>query len=235
MAFNRSKFNHLPYNVQSDLVKWVKVNALEEIDAVIGSALDYYPLAIGYERVDEEIEGVKAKFLSASGGETVNEAVAEGQMSVILYPHFAETVTAVTHLSAIVMPEVDLSENVNCSAKLGADFYAKADATEIVDANTALGAKIYPVVEGFELITESASLENITEKTCVLTVTLRPGQVLIVDANTYNVLLDNQNAIDIHSGDWIDELNRTTTEITLSAASGLSNLSATMMYTERYL
>ena len=235
MAFNRSKFNHLPFNVQSDMVKYLHVSALEEIDAVIGSALNFYPLGIGNERVIETVVGDKGIFISVTGSEVISESVGEAQATVILFPQFAETVTEETAIAAEIMLSVTGNEAVSEDVAIMANIYPDIDATETVDAVTSLGAEICPVVEGYELISESASLENIDTKTCVLTLTLRPSQVLIIDAENYNVLLDNQNAIEVQSGDWIDELNRNTTDITISAASGLSNLSATILYTERYL
>lgn len=235
MAFNRSKFNHIPFNVQSDMVKYLHVSALEEVDAVIGSALNFYPLGIGNERVNETTTGEKGMFISASGSEVITEAVVEAQMTVILFPHFEENVTEEIELDAEIMPTVTGNEQITSDLLLGADYYPVVNLSETVDAETALGSNICPVAEGYELISESASLENIDTKTCVLTVTLRPSQVLIIDAGNYNVLLNSQNAIDIQSGDWIDELNRNTTDITISAASGLSNLEATILYTERYL
>ena len=235
MAFNRSKFNHLPFNVQSDMVKYLRVSALEEVDAVIGSALNFYPLGIGNERVNETVAGDKGIFITVTGSEVISESVAEAQMTVILFPHFEENVTEETAIAAEIMPVVSGNESVNEDIYLGANYYPVTNFNETVNANTALGAKIYPDAEGYELISESASLENIDTKTCVLTVTLRPSQVLIIDANNYNVLLNNQNAIEVQSGDWIDELNRNTTDISITAASGVSNLSATILYTERYL
>ena len=235
MAFNRSKFNHVPFNVQSDMVKWLHVRALEEVDAVIGSALDFFPLAIGNERVGAVIDGDCGTFITASGTETITEEVIEAQMTVILFPHFEEEVTEEISLSAEIMPTVTGNETVDCDAALGADFYPVVIGNETPNAYTRIAAKIYPVAEGYELISESASLENLETRTCVLTLTLKPGQTLIVDANNYNVLLDNANAIDKQSGDWIDELNRNTTDIKITASSGVANLSASILYTERYL
>ena len=70
---------------------------------------------------------------------------------------------------------------------------------------------------------------------CELNITLKPGQKLIVDATNYNVLLDNENAIWAQSGAWIDELTRETSSISINASSGVANLSANILYTERYL
>ena len=235
MAFNRSLFNHLPFNVKAELARYLRVSGLEEVDASVGSALNYYALAIGNERVNETLEAEKARFITASGLEEISEAVGEAQMTVILFPHFSEEVTEQINLGADIMPVVNGSEAVNASVALGANYYAVINGNETVDADIAIGANFYAMAEGYELISESASLENIETKTCVLTLTLKPGQTLIVDANNYNVLLDSQNAINVQSGDWIDELNRNTTDITIRAASGSANLSATILYTERYL
>lgn len=235
MAFNHAKFNRNPYNTPGELLRWLKVIGVEQVDTSIGSALNYYALAIGNERVSKVIEGTKAYFTEASYTETISENVGEVQMSVILYPTFEENVTEETTIVAEIHPAVSGLEEITDVLVPNANLCLTSDLMEEVDADTALGANFYVLAEGYELISESASLENVETKVCVLNVTLQPSQVLIIDANTYNVLLDQQNAIDIHSGDWIDELNRNTTELKIGAASGVANLSATILYTERYL
>ena len=79
------------------------------------------------------------------------------------------------------------------------------------------------------------SLEALDLAICYLTVTLKPGSTLIIDANNYNILLDGENAIELQSGDWLDDLDRETVDIAIGAASGVSGLSASILYTERYL
>lgn len=236
MAFNRAKFNHLPFNVQSDMIKYVIVSGLEEVDAVIGSALNYYPLAIANERVAAESQGMRGKFIEASGSETIAENVVEAQMTVIIFPHFDESIMEETDISAVITPDTPFLELVSGELQKGANIWPDAIADEEITLGECnLGANIYPKLEGYELVSNSASLENVELRTCVLTLTLAPGQTLIVDAINYNVLLDSQNAIEVQSGDWIDELNRNTTDITITAASGATNLSASILYTERYL
>lgn len=235
MAFNRAEYNHIPYNVQSGRIKYIKVAGYEDVDTFVGSALFFYPLAIFNENVSRSVQGANGHFFTASGTETIAENVVEGQLSVILYLKFEENVEASTEIVADIKPLVIGSEAVTESIHLDADIYPTTEASEIVSASLLPSAKVYPFVEGYELVTESASLENVEQKICVLTLTLRPGQTLIVDANNYNVLLNNQNAIEVQSGEWIDDLSRNTTDITISAASGMNNISATILYTERYL
>ena len=64
---------------------------------------------------------------------------------------------------------------------------------------------------------------------------LKPGERLVIDANNYNVLLNGQNAIWYQADDWLDDMNRNTISIDITASAGVSNLSATILYTELYL
>lgn len=236
MAFNLAQFNINPFNVQGGHVKWIRADGSETVNAFIGSALQIYVLAIGNERVDESTAGAPTYFMEAKGAETVSELVAKGQPTVLLYPNYFETIEAESDISAEITPYPIFSEVVDSETSLGANISASAELSETVDSETNLGANIYPQnVEGFELVSESASLDIIDTLTCMLTTSLAPGQRIIIDAETYTVLLDGENAIEIQSGDWIDELNRSTTDIMIGAASGVSNLTARIIYTERYL
>lgn len=235
MAFNLAQYNLNPFNVQGGHEKWIRALGSETINAFVGSALQIYTSAIGNERVSEQIIGAPTKFFRGMGTETVSEAVADATPTVLLNLLYREYVNAEIDLSTEITPPVIMSEVVTAEAYLSTDIYPTAEMAETVDADTMLGADIYTEPEGFELISESASLEVIDEKVCVLTTTLKPGHQIIIDAETYTVLLDGENAIEIQSGDWIDELNRDTVDIVIGAASGVANLTARLIYTERYL
>ena len=235
MAFNLAQYNLNPFNVQGGHVRWIRADGSETVNAFIGSALQIFASGIGNERVDEQTAGEPARFLIANGTETVGELVANGQLTVLLYPTFGEAVGAEIDLSAEITPAAVMGEVVDAETDLGADIYPTASGSETVDADTALGSNIYVTAEGYELVSESASLDIIDEVVCLLKTTLKPGHRIIVDADTYTVLLDGENAIEIQSGEWVDELNRETVDIVIGAASGVANLSARLIYTERYL
>ena len=237
MGFNRSSFNRSPFNIPSGSnAIQAKAEGFEVIDCSIGSALDFRGRATGYERVNESCFGSSGWIKSATGAETIDELVATGDMYVLAIATGDEIAEADVLLSADVFPAVAGTETVAGNNALSADIVTDVTGAETIDAETALGANILGgLLSGYEFVDESASLENIDTKTCYLTLTLRPNQVLIIDANTYNVLLDGQNAIEVQSGDWIDELNRNTVDLKIEAASGSANLDATILYTERYL
>lgn len=235
MAYNLARYNINPFNISGDKVRYIKAIGTESIDVAIGSSLEIFLRGIGNERVNTSLQGAPTKFISAKGSATVGELVAKGQPTVLLYPVFNEVLSAELHGDAIITPPTVGTENVECSIALDAENYLTAFGEEVVTADTHLSADIFLTGEGFELVAESASLEIIDTKTCVLTTTLRPGQKIIIDADSYTVLLDGENAIEIQSGDWIDELDRSTTDIAIKAASGVGNLTTSIIYTERYL
>ena len=235
MAFNLARYNLNPFNARGTSVKYIKALGIETISASIGSALQIYPLSIGYERVGESISGVMGRFLNVEFAETVDELVANGQISVILYLRYAETVSAETDIAAEDYLSVISTETVSANTHQDALIHPKTMFAEAINADTSLGSNIYCGAEGYELVSESASLEAREYRTCVLTLTLQPGQRLVIDAQNYNVLLDGENAIDTHSGDWLDELDRRTIDISITASAGVANLDATILYTERFL
>ena len=78
------------------------------------------------------------------------------------------------------------------------------------------------------------TLEATEESVCSINVTIPPDSTLIVDAVNYNVYLDGGNIVYAHSGDWLDELNRMTQSIKITGTRA-GNLTASILYTERYL
>lgn len=235
MAFNLAQYNINPFNVAGGNVRWLKATGNEYITTAIGSALQIYVQAYGNERIGEESSGASTKFIRAVGSESVAELVTRGQNSILLYPRFSEVVREEATISAIIMPTATGEEKVEAELILGSDSYLSTDFTETVSADVSLGSEIYLTASGYELVSESASLEIIDTKTCYLTTELKPGDRIVIDADSYTVLLNSENAIEIQSGDWIDELDRSTTDIAIKAASGVAYLSAHIIYTERYL
>ena len=76
---------------------------------------------------------------------------------------------------------------------------------------------------------------SLSQNTCVLNVTLLPGQTMVIDAENYTVTIDGVDAMDCHVSGWIDKLTRETESIQIQAAAGTANLTASIQYRERYL
>ncbi|MBQ6519485.1 MAG: hypothetical protein IJI14_12245 [Anaerolineaceae bacterium] len=237
MAFDTRHFDTHGFDVSGGMVRYVKAKGIENVSAQIGSSLNYHILAIGYERITVPIlTGIQGRAVTASGVETVSELIEDGNLFINPKPKFTETISADISLGAEIAILIDMAEQIRGRNNLGADIALAVDLTESVDNYAVLGADIAVAdLEGFELVSAQTTAESIETKTCVLKITLKPGERLIIDANNYNVLLNGENAIYVQSGDWIDELIRNTTAIEITAASGGSNLAASILYTERFL
>ena len=236
MTFDTRRFDIHGFDVSGGMYRYIKAKGVENVSASIGSALNYHVLAIGYERVTHPImAGVSALAISGSGSEVVDELVTEGNLYINPKLRFAEMVDAETALGAEMRLQLALAEALTGKLILGADIALEIEGAETVEADTNLGAVIRLEPEGFELVSASATADAIETKVCLLNITLKPGQRLIIDANNYNVLLNGENAIHVQSGDWIDELIRNTTAIDITAASGSRNLQTSILYTERFL
>ncbi len=235
MTFDTGRFDLTGFDVTGGMYRRIVAKGTETVSATVGSALIYHLLAIGYEQVATSAKGIQALAAAGSGTETVAEAVTNGLLYINPKPNFTETITEEVELGAKIGIPVNFVEIVNKNVILGADIAISAELEEAVNQSIILGADISMAVEGFELVSADATSEATETKVCILDITLRPGERLIIDANNYNVLLNGNNAIWVQSGDWIDELIRNTSEIRIDAAAGAGNISASILYTERYL
>lgn len=235
MSFDTGRFDLNGFDVTGGMLRTFKANGVENVNAVVGSALNYHLLAIGNERVEKSISGLQGLIIAGIGAENISEGVTEGLLYIRPKPVFTETVSKSATLGAVIGIPVSFAENVNRSVELGADIAISASFTESVMPTIIPGADVILEVGGYELVSADATSESVETKICVLNITLHPGQKLIIDASNYNVLLDGDNVIWVQSGDWIDGINRNTSEIRIDAADGSANIDASIMYTERFL
>ena len=238
MAYNLAQFNLTAYNSGSDNAIWVNAIFSENVTPVIGTSSETYLLAVGNEKVltDRILLG-NGVYISATGGETVAKNIVGGMSSVVLGAVIGyETISEEATAQCLIYPQTEGLEQITGDLHMGAVImpsYAKG--SETVNAIAVTDKETYLIASGYELVSSSVNLEAVDIYVCELNLTLKPGQKLVVDANNYNILLDGENAIWAQNGAWIDELMRETTSISITASSGVSNLSATILYTERYL
>ena len=243
MAFNLGKYNLQAYDVAANwVIETGLVEVYETVTPIIGTASRISVGAILNERVTTSVVGSPSyRLRNITSKETVTGTVTDALTSIVLDSQITETVTSSVAITANYAVTCVCTETVNYSIAGSAKISPSVVMNENVSREISAGC-IYavPSLELYELINKSISIEAVDIKTCYIGDTtnqfiLKPGDKLIIDANNYNVLLNSENAIWYQSGDWIDELDRETVGIEISAASGVSNLSATILYTERYL
>lgn len=238
MAYNLAQYNLTAYNSGSDSDLWINAIFSENVTPVLGTSSEAYLLAVGNEKVlSDGILLGNGVYISASGGEFVTKNIIGGMSSVVLGSVVGyETITEEATAQCLIYPPTVGMEQVTADLQMGAVIMPSyARGSETVSAIAVTDKETYLIASGYELVSASVNLEAVDIIVCELNITLKPGQKLIVDATNYNVLLDNENAIWAQSGAWIDELTRETSSISINASSGVANLSANILYTERYL
>lgn len=238
-AFNKAQFNLAFFNTRNEGVIWFSLDYKEQVDSIILTSSTLYAQLLGSESVGNSgIEWGRGHMFSAASEENVDLQNAEAcaffkassseafslDTCVISQKSYdgassSEKFDQVGLISAISQIVHELSEDV--TTEEGENFH--------------ISQTIYDGASGQENIDANTLVESFVEYICVLQdLSIPPGGVLIVDAGNYNVLLNQENAIYYQSNDWLDDLNRLTQSFKV-IADHPENLTASILYTERYL
>lgn len=238
MAFDLSPFDLSGFDIGGSSTILISILVQEKVLAQTGTSQEVYINASASERltVPSAIVG-NGQFLTPEFLETVSSAEANGEFSVILSKMVAGEIMDAVQAAARSVSCIDIIavETGTGQAEYGADICVKPKAYEIVAGTAYTDKNRWLVIQSYELMSGNATLEAVDIEVCELNIRLEPGQRLVIDAGNYNILLDGENAIECQRGVWIDELTRETSSISITAASGVGNLSASILYTEQYL
>ena len=234
--YNLSRFNLAKYNRQADgTIVYDRI----QIDAVFLGQF-----GLGQKTIDaiQMAAAISGRMQGAAGtldrGQFDATITREILSRYIAYGHdtLAATFTEELSSAAIVkdtttwaaefIPETYLSPRVR-------DLGTQMDAE--LDCDVYLGNKVIEpaALMLYGIFNGVFSAEALEEISMDLAVTLQPGDILVIDSDNFRVLLNGENAIKYHSGDWIDELNRMSKNITVSG--GGSALETTIYFQELWL
>jgi len=240
MSFNQTIFNRGIFNLsESANAQWLDIEAYENVNAITSVSKDIYLLCIPHEGVGMRVHGERFKSLDVTAHEVLGYNVAlEGTFWKDV--QCDEWVYTEAVICSIYSPTVEGHEESDNEAWVCSENRIKAVGAETVDAESYGCREWHPDVEGNELVSQVASGIYVEEIACLLNLTLNPGERLIVDAGNYNVYILDQynnmtNMIHTQQGEWLDELTRDALSVSITAAAGGANLSASILYTERWL
>lgn len=238
-TMNQAIFDRSPFNIgNTNTVIWVSAEGYEYIDSMVGFSMEIFLYPASNERVRADMHAtVTIMGLSLQGTELIGyQTDLIGQIWLDL--NCTEMLAIETDVSMMAYRQLAFHEEFDAEVFSGRSYSPpfEVECTETIGLEYIAYYEIWPeVVEGYELVSTVLSVESVQEFVCMLNVTLKPGQRLIIDADNYNITVDGVDMIECHSGEWLDALNRNTTGISIQAASGGRNLSASILYTERYL
>ena len=235
--FNRSRFNLQRYNLPSDGVEsetYIQETMVAQFDAIVtngGEAFVVLGANAAFGASAYGVSGVSAGLTSA--GETVNSKVS-GYVVFSADSVMEEQVRSAVWMSQDSSIVETLGAVLETLAAVKADLYDAVSAREDVLQHVE-GAKDYtmdPVVITTVVDAQVTTFEfDIGYAT--LTLTLAPGDTLVIDSDNFVVLLNGENAIHTHSGVW-PELSRETYDVQVTSGT-IADLETEILFTERYL
>lgn len=232
--FNHGKFNIKRFNLPS-----ADVTDIEYRDDFASALLALVDFGQNVHLQEKQSGDVNAAVIagalidaSASGGDTLS-ALVKLRADYIVSENLSDSIRAQIKLSINHFIVGTLQGIINQRAALGEDIYINPDMTGLVEQITALGAsytasEIY-CDETLNCLIATAIFDTLTLK---ISLQIPEGGKLVIDSDNYNVLLNAENAIDKHSGDWVF-LSRAVDKITFRPYG--ANVKISMLYTERYL
>lgn len=187
MSFNKSYFNRAPFNRTGlDNVQWASGEAWETVDAFAGVSQQIFLLCIPHENVITDMHGTAFKDFTANGHEVIGWNIG---------------------LEGIFWSDVQCNEKIYTESRWSIERYIKASGSEVVTHESSIthylhiklaGSEqidnkltwyiqhfMYP--EGNEHISQVADVIYLDEKSCVLNLTLYPGEKIVIDSSNYNV------------------------------------------------
>lgn len=140
-------------------------------------------------------------------------------------------ITAITDISA----EIDVQEEIdtNIYASTNIDFTAEGSAQLVAtQIYAAKDISILPVLLSENIFTgfKSTILNNSIAR---INTTLRPGETLEIDGDTFTAYIGAKNVLEFYNGDWI-ELSRAIESLNISSATG-GTLRGKVIFKERFL
>lgn len=237
-TLNQAIFNRSPFNLgQTNTVIWVNAEGNEYVERSVGYSRKVYVYPTFNEKVRKSVY-VTASLASLTGiaRELIGwqtDLVGEFWKEV----RFSEQLTSDIVPSRLLYLDIDSVEHWETQFSAGRQYrpFYDLEAAETIDLEYIPYYEIWLDVPSIELVSQVTGVEATEETACLIDVTLEPGDLLVVDAANFSVLLNGENIVHLHSGDWLDALKRNTSAITIQAETGNGNLSAAIRYTEQYL
>ena len=232
--FNGGSFNHKRFNLRETKTEVQLQDSLEEsLLAQLEAGQNVHLLLIGEERLNELL------YL----GSQIDGAAALGESLSVLCQAVANY-NALERLRDSLGAAAILDQNCHITDKLLGSVLGKLDLGENIHLQGrewdsfgfagALAAIYQPeAIRAYEILNSLVSTAVFDTLYISLDVTIPPGGKLVLDSEHFLALLDGENVLDKHSGDWL-ELSRNVEEIRIEGG-GTTNLTATLLYTERYL
>lgn len=231
--FNLSRYNLSGFNL---LQEQQTISYADAMYASVGAMISNG----GDEYLQESMAGDLRTKLSAGPAEEVKgKWNAQTEMAAAVFPalwlreEMSEQTQAQVGFGQDIYLIAQQESQAQAQVDVGCDILFEMDEQATALAMAGIGCDIYISLTVPALMNAQVSSYIIEDLFAFLDVTIPPGGTLVVDSENYNVLLNGQSVIWVHSGDWV-RINPETMLLSVSSAVG-GNLENKILYTERFL
>lgn len=201
--------------------------------AAIGGDLDL----LFSERFDMTMQGkqrLTLAFIESFTGEEALHAKISCFASAVLDGIEQRETLSVT-ANALLDANLDclLNEELGCVSHMSCDMPLTVVSASALQSKAAMAADMQCGFVASEALNSDIIVINLERDVAIVNVTIPAGGKLIIDSDFFTAALNNENVIDLYSGDWIT-LGRDLLELDVDSGTG-GALIGKVIYTERYL
>lgn len=132
-----------------------------------------------------------------------------------------------------IYTHVDFPWRLLADVWLGKNIFVRESFFSGLQAGLWLGKNLYQPFAASEILHMIAALYTLDNEVMELAVEIPPGGRLYIDCDNFNVLLNGENVLHLHKGDWI-RLDRDVIRLTLDSGTG-GPLNGNLVVKERFL
>lgn len=132
-----------------------------------------------------------------------------------------------------IYTHVDFPWKLLADVWLGKNIFVRESFFSGLQAGLWLGKNLYQLFAASEILHMIAALYTLDNEVMELAVEIPPGGRLYIDCDNFNVLLNGENVLHLHKGDWI-RLDRDVIRLTLDSGTG-GPLNGNLVVKERFL
>ena len=234
--FNRSRYNLQRFNLPAggEFDAYIRETMVTVINAMVTNGGNSYIVLVANEGFGSKADGASGVMLGATAASENVHTGAAGYVIFYTNAYMEERTEGYVQVSqdALIIVSMDALVGAKASAgnnlfdvipmEAGFSWYAEAS-KNYISLPIAFSSIVDAQVTTFEFSIGYATL----------TLTLAPGDTVVIDSDNFVVLHNGENAIDKHTGIW-PELTRETFDIQVSSGT-LADLVTSILFTERYL
>lgn len=237
--FSHGRFDRMRFSVletQGDDVQFIG-SATEAMRAMVGTGGNIHEMIFASASVDGAVMGAPGVRFSGTAGAIMREGV-RGIVRIMGAIAMAAEIAARLSLSQDSAPDIRGAAWMKAKARLSADVYWRADAAEALGGEACIGVSaLMPPMQMDEWFDAQVTTVHFSLRNALFDLAIPPGGTLVIDSGGYWVLLDGEEMIHAHSGDWLI-LSRNTYDVALEAMEGDTDAleaDTRVLYTEKWL